>query len=91
MRTTVDIEEGLLERAKRLALKEKQTLGAVVGEALAAYLGGRKQAGKDPDFELLVRGNPRARFPSAAEIASAEEEDDVRALALPQSKRDAAP
>ena len=91
MRTTVDIDDNLLERAKRLALKEKQTLGAVVGEALAAYLGSRKQAGKDPDFELVVRGNARGRFPTAAEIASTEEEDDIRALALPRRHRDAAP
>jgi len=62
MRTTVDIDDGLLERAKRLALKEKQTLGAVVGQALAAYLGSRKAADKDPPFQLLVRGKAGARF-----------------------------
>jgi Arc/MetJ family transcription regulator len=33
MRTTVDIDDGLLERAKRFALKEKKTLAAVVGQA----------------------------------------------------------
>jgi hypothetical protein len=91
MRTTVDIDEGLLERAKRLALKQKQTLGAVVSEALAAYLGSRRQAGRDPQFELIVRGDLRGRFPTSAEIAAAEEEDDIRALALPRRKRDAAP
>ena len=63
MRTTVDIDDALLERAKRLALKEKQTLGAVVGQALAAYLGSRKAADKDPPFQLLVRGKAGARFP----------------------------
>jgi hypothetical protein len=36
MRTAVDIDDGLLEHAKRLALKEKRTLAAVVGQALAA-------------------------------------------------------
>jgi predicted transcriptional regulator len=91
MRTTVDIDEALLERAKRLALKEKQTLGAVVGQALAAYLGGRRQAGKDPPFELIVAGSARGRFPTLAEIAAVEEEDEAQTLAIPARKRDAAP
>ena len=91
MRTTVDIDDGLLERAKRLALKEKQSLGAVVSEALAAYLGSRRQVGKDPPFELVVRGSSHGKFPSTAEIVAAEEDDDLRALALPGRKRDATP
>lgn len=91
MRTTVDIDEALLERAKRLALKEKQTLGAVVGQALAAYLGTRRQAEKDSPFELIVAGSARGRFPTPAEIAAVEEEDEVRALVIPPRKRDAAP
>jgi predicted transcriptional regulator len=91
MRTTVDIEDALLERAKRLALKEKQPLGAVVNQALAAYLGSRRQASKDPPFELLVAGSARGRFPTLAEIAAIEEEEDTRTLAIPERKRDAAP
>ncbi|MDF3071042.1 MAG: hypothetical protein K0R38_6643 [Polyangiaceae bacterium] len=91
MRTTVDIDDALLERAKRLALKEKQTLGAVVGQALAAYLGTRRQAGKDPPFDLIVAGNARGRFPTPAEMTAAEEEDELGALAIRSRKRDAAP
>jgi hypothetical protein len=34
MRTTFNIEDGLLEEAKILARQRKTTLGAVVGEAL---------------------------------------------------------
>jgi hypothetical protein len=52
MRTTVDLDPGLLETAKRLASKEHRTLSAVLGDALAAYLGIRRQASKDPPFEL---------------------------------------
>jgi predicted transcriptional regulator len=91
MRTTVDIEDGLLERAKRLALKEQQTLAAVVGQALAAYLSSRKAAAVDPPFELLVRGKVGARFPTAEEILQAEEDDDRKALAIPHVKRRATP
>jgi hypothetical protein len=91
MRTTIDIEDGLLERAKRLALKEKQTLSAVVGEALAAYLGSRRLAGKDPPFTLLVRGNPSGKFPTIAEIVATEESEDVRALNIAHVKHRAAP
>ncbi len=91
MRTTVDIDDGLLERAKRLALKEKQTLAAVVGQALAAYLSSRRAAAVDPPFELLVRGKVGARFPTAEEVLSAEEDDDRKGLAIPRVKRRAAP
>ena len=91
MRTTVDIDDGLLERAKRLALKEKQTLGAVVGQALAAYLSSRRAAAVDPPFELLVRGKVGARFPTAEEVLLADEDDDRKALAIPRVKRRAAP
>ena len=80
----MDIDDALLERAKRLALREKQTLGSVVGQALAAYLGSRRQTEKDPPFQLIVAGSARGRFPTPAEIAAVEEEDDVRALAIPR-------
>jgi predicted transcriptional regulator len=86
MRTTVDIDEALLERAKRLALKEKQTLGVVVSQALAAYLGTRRQTERDPPFELIVAGNARGRFPSPAEIEAIEEQEELRVLAIPPRK-----
>ena len=91
MRTTVDIDDGLLERAKRLALKEHRTLAAVVGQALAAYLGSRKAADKDPPFELLVKGKPGAPFPTAEELLLADEDEDREALAIPKLKRRATP
>ena len=91
MRTTVDIDEGLLERAKRLALKENRTLGAVVGQALAAYLDSRKAVEKDPPFQLLVRGKAGGRFPTADEILLVEDNEDREALAIPKLKRRATP
>jgi hypothetical protein len=80
MRTTVDIEQRLLERAKTLALRDHKTLSAVIDAALAAYLGQRRTAAKDEPFEVLVRGSSKARFPSPAEISAVEEDDDVAAV-----------
>jgi hypothetical protein len=91
MRTTVDIDDALLERAKRLALKEQRSLGAVLGQALAAYLSSRKVADRDPPFELLVRGKAGARAPSAEEVQLAEGDGERKSLAIPKLKRRAAP
>lgn len=83
MRTTVDLDLGLLETARRLALKERRTLGAVLSDALTAYLGVRRQAAKEPPFELLVRGKPEGRFPTPADIAALEDTEDAASLRLP--------
>jgi hypothetical protein len=83
VRTTVDLDPALLERAKRLALAEHRTLGAVLGDALAAYIGSRRLAAKDPPFEVMVRGKSEARFPSQVVVASIEDEEDTVALAIP--------
>jgi hypothetical protein len=91
MRTTVDLDEALLERAKRLALGEKKSLSAVVGDALAAHLGGRRSVSKDPSFELIVRGKAQGRFPSPAEIAAVEESEDLPPLGASRATRRAAP
>jgi hypothetical protein len=91
MRTTVDIDEAMLERAKQLALKERRTLSAVLGDALSAYLGSKRARAKDPEFELLVRGKPGARFPTQAEVNAVEEEEDVAALAIARARGRAAP
>ena len=87
MRTTVDLDEAMLDRAKHLALREGKTLSAVVSDALAAYLGARKQAQKAAPFELLVRGNARGRFPLPAEVAATEEAEELGALQIPELKR----
>lgn len=91
VRTTVDLERGLLQRAKRLALKEGRTLSSVLTSALAAYLGSRQEAAKDEPFELIVRGDPDGRFPSPADIAGVEDEDEVAALRIPRPRKRVAP
>jgi predicted transcriptional regulator len=82
MRTTVDLDEAMLDRAKHLALREGRTLSSVVSDALIAYLGARRHAQKAPPFELLTRGSARAHFPSPAEIAATEEAEELAALKL---------
>lgn len=91
MRTTVDIDPAVLERAKKLAFSERRTLGSVLSDALAAYLGKRRSTSKDPAFELLVRGRPRGRFPTADELLAVDEEEDAARLRIPGTKRRAAP
>jgi len=91
MRTTVDLDERLFDRAKRLALEEKKSLSGVVGDALAAYLGSRRQAAKDPPFELISCGRTDGRFPSAAEVLAVEEEDERVALGIPRGGKRAPP
>lgn len=91
MRTTVDVDAALLERAKRLALKDGRTLSAVVNGALAAYLGGRKGANKEEPFELIVRGKPGGRFPTPGDIADVEEREDLESLRMARVKERAAP
>ena len=43
MRTTVDIDDPILDEVKRLKEKEEKTLGAVVSELLAEGLAARKR------------------------------------------------
>jgi hypothetical protein len=47
MRTTLSIEDGLLEEAKKRASKEKTTIGAVVNEALRVGLLGMRKRSSD--------------------------------------------
>lgn len=91
MRTTVDIDPALLERAKNLAFSERRTLGSVLSDALAAYLGKRRAISKDPPFELLIRGNARGRFPGADQILALDDDEDAARLGIPRRKRRAAP
>jgi predicted transcriptional regulator len=91
MRTTVDLDPAVLNRAKRLALSEGKTLGSLLNEALAAYLAKRKQVVKDPPFDLLVRGSARGRFPSAEEMYAVEEDEELGALRIPGAQRRASP
>jgi hypothetical protein len=91
VRTTVDLPQTLLSRAKQLAAERHTSLSAVVSEALGAYIGKARRSAADQPFELIVRGRPGARFPSPAEIAAVGDEEDVAALRVPGVLRRAPP
>jgi hypothetical protein len=90
VRTTVDLDPRLLEKAKRRAAAERRTLGAVLNDALAAFFGSRRAAERDEPFELLARGTAGAKFPTPAEIAAAEEDEDVASLGVSPGRSRAA-
>jgi hypothetical protein len=87
----VDVDKELLQRAKRLALKEGRTLSSLLNGALAAYLGARKSAAKDPEFELMVRGKANGRFPTSAEMTAIEDEEDAASLGVLKAGRSVPP
>jgi hypothetical protein len=86
VRTTVDLDIPLLERAKRRASKQGQTLSQLVREAVTAYLAGRSTEDEEP-FELITCGEAGGYAPTPREMAAALEEDDARVA--PPRKRDA--
>lgn len=77
MRTTIDLDKPLLERAKRRAARQGRTLSQLVRDAVGIYLSG-SAGGDDEPFELLTCGDPGGWAPAPAEIAAALEEEDRR-------------
>lgn len=77
MRTTIDMDKPLLERAKRRAAREGQTLSQLVREAVGTYLASTAGGDEEP-FELLTCGEPGGYAPTPAEMAVALEEEDQR-------------
>jgi len=58
MRTTVTIQDTLLEEAKKAALRRKSTLGSVLDDALRVFLLDRKQKPEPPPKPIpTFKGN----------------------------------
>jgi len=89
MRTTIDLPEAILGRAKRVAAERETTLSALVTEALSLHLQARKRPAAEP-FQLIVCGTPGDPFPTPEQLEAIEEEDDRLALRIPRLD-DAAP
>jgi hypothetical protein len=49
--------------------------------------GSRKSAGKDPAFEILVRGKVGGKFATPAAVLEAEEVEELSARGIPSLKR----
>lgn len=56
MRTTISIDERVLERAKRAAADRGVTVSVLVEEALNTHLAGRRSAAREPFRLATVRG-----------------------------------
>lgn len=57
VKTTLNLDERLLARAKALALREGTTLTAIVEQSLRARLAPRPRSGKPDEFDLpTVKG-----------------------------------
>lgn len=56
MRTTVNIDDGLLAEAKVLAARTSKSLGAVLDDALRALLRSNARADARPAFVLATHG-----------------------------------
>lgn len=57
MRTTVRLDERLLQEAKAVAARERRTLTAVIDDALRQFLARRSASGaKHPPFKLVTFG-----------------------------------
>lgn len=91
MRTTVDIDATVLNRARRASLRERRTLGSLVSDALSAYLGAHARSQKDPPFDLLVRGSAGARFPTPEEVTAIEDGEELATLRIRRRRSRAAP
>lgn len=85
MRTTVDIEESLLRRARKRADAANTTLSQIVKDALRAYLSAPARRSDQP-FELVVRGTLGSPCPTPAEMARVLEDEDVTTLRISGAK-----
>jgi Bacterial antitoxin of type II TA system, VapB len=61
MRTTINIDDALLRRARELAARTRRSLGDVVDDALRMLLTPRDETGPDPSVELPVYGGSGLR------------------------------
>jgi hypothetical protein len=77
VRTTIDLDKPLLERAKRRAARQGRTLSQLVRDAVGTYLAGASTDDEEP-FEVITCGDPGGRAPTPAEMAAALEDDDRR-------------
>jgi hypothetical protein len=77
MRTTIDLDEELLARAKEKAARQKTTLSGLVTEAVQAYLLVPTDAPDARRFVLVTAGRPGGTYPSPEAVAALLDEEDM--------------
>lgn len=86
MRTTIDLPDDILRKAKIAAVERGTTLRELVSHALARDLG-LKEASPKPErrvqFPLMKSKSPRSLNLTNADIQRIEDEDEERRLGLP--------
>jgi Arc/MetJ family transcription regulator len=79
MRTTVILNDKLVAEAKRLAAARNTTLSEIVNEALRECLARPPASGSAKSFRMPVfRGEGRRLDSAPAELASVEEDEELR-------------
>jgi hypothetical protein len=81
MRTTVDLPDDLLKRAKIAAVERGVTLRALIGSAVARDLAAGplpQEKRKRVQFPIFPSSRPGSMKLTNADIARAEEEEDLR-------------
>jgi plasmid stability protein len=85
MRTTLDLPDELLKRAKIAAARRGMTLQALVGSVLAEYLAAETTpapAGPKIKFPLFSSARPGSLDLTNTDLARAEASEDLRRLGL---------
>jgi hypothetical protein len=70
MRTTLDLDDGLLAKAKSLAAKERTSLTSLIEQGLALRLRPQKAAAKQKPSALPVYAGKGGLRPAVAEATS---------------------
>ncbi len=86
MRTTLELPDELLERAKIAAAERGVTVRELIGSALAKDLASPPPAltGKRVRFPLFSSARPGSLELTNADLARVEDEEDLRQLGLPR-------
>lgn len=83
MRTTIRIDEQLLEEAKREAIRQKKSLTAIIEDALRASLARQRNAGQRMPVKLVTFGGNGL-------LPGVDLDDSAALLDLMESKNDPA-
>lgn len=75
MKTTIEVSDALLNRAKRVALERNTTLRALIEEALERAIG--SPAARAVPLETVTYGDPREPLPAfdSASVANPDTDD----------------